>query len=217
MPQMRRKTMGRPREFDLDIVLDAALRLFWEQGYEGTSYRDLTEATGVSPSGLYAVFGNKQGLFCKALERYEQFYLKEFERALQQPNARRVIEKYLTDLLDVISSSGNPKGCLVLNGALACSKEAAPVRQILEDLRRKKEDLLSARLQQACSAGEFRANTNAHTLACLVTTYSHGLAVQAASSADHQHLLDSIAQFVDGLPLAERTGRESADRQVVGV
>ena len=62
---------GRPRAFDMDKALDAALDLFWRKGYEGTSIADLTKAMGINPPSLYAAFGGKETLFHQALDRYE--------------------------------------------------------------------------------------------------------------------------------------------------
>lgn len=62
--------MPRPRTFDPDDALDAAMRLFWERGFAEASYDDLTKATGVSRKGLYSTFGDKHALFVKVLSRY---------------------------------------------------------------------------------------------------------------------------------------------------
>jgi AcrR family transcriptional regulator len=61
---------GRPRAFDEEEVLDVAMRLFWEHGFDGTSMSELTEAMGINRRSVYAAFGNKEALFTAALERY---------------------------------------------------------------------------------------------------------------------------------------------------
>ena len=61
---------GRPRQFDMDQALDAALNIFWQKGYEGTTLPDLTRAMRINRPSLYAAFGNKQSLFKKVLQRY---------------------------------------------------------------------------------------------------------------------------------------------------
>ena len=63
---------GRPREFDVEEALAAALHVFWEKGYEGASLTDLTEAMGITRPSLYAAFGNKEDLFKRALDLYER-------------------------------------------------------------------------------------------------------------------------------------------------
>src|SRR5918911_4969410 len=91
---------GRPREFDVDDALAAALRVFWTKGYEGTSLNDLTEAMGITRPSLYAAFGNKESLFRKALDLYEREKLEYIGRALEQPTARGVAEALLRGAVD---------------------------------------------------------------------------------------------------------------------
>ena len=87
--------MGRPREFDLDQALDQALEVFWRNGYEGASIADLTAAMGINPPSLYAAFGNKAGLFRKALDRYVEQRTKFWHDAFEAPTARGVVEHLL--------------------------------------------------------------------------------------------------------------------------
>src|SRR4051794_13410816 len=92
-PSGAKAPKGRPREFDADQALDAALMLFWRHGYEGTSLAALTEAMGINVPSLYAAFGNKEALFRKALDRYVQRPASYLPNALKEPTARRAVEQ----------------------------------------------------------------------------------------------------------------------------
>ena len=88
-------TIGRPREFDPETAIVQAMRLFWRKGYEGTSLSDLTEELGITRPSLYAAFGNKEALFLKALDRYDQETSRFIEPALNAPTARELAEGLL--------------------------------------------------------------------------------------------------------------------------
>lgn len=62
--------MSRTKEFDPDVVLDRAMELFWERGFEATSMALLTERLGIGRASLYATFGDKHQLYLAALRRY---------------------------------------------------------------------------------------------------------------------------------------------------
>src|SRR5947209_18177656 len=93
--------LGRPREFDVEKALDAALLLFWRRGYEGTSLAALTSAMGINVPSLYAAFGNKEALFRKVLERYLQRPASYLPTALQEPTARRHAEQLFRGAIDM--------------------------------------------------------------------------------------------------------------------
>jgi len=122
---------GRPRTFDLDRALDAALLLFWRHGYEGTSLAALTKAMDINVPSLYAAFGNKESLFRKALDRYIQKPASYLRKALEQPTARRVAEKAFRGAIDMVMHPGHPNGCLLVHGALATNPEANSIRKEL--------------------------------------------------------------------------------------
>src|SRR3546814_8643781 len=94
------KARGRPREFDPDKALASALHVFWQQGYEGASMTELTEAMGITKPSLYTCFGNKEALFKKALDLYEREKLCYVSTALEAPTARGVVERLLSGALD---------------------------------------------------------------------------------------------------------------------
>src|SRR6059058_4783820 len=113
-------TVGRPRAFDVDEALDQALKVFWRKGYEGASLPDLTKAMGINRPSLYAAFGNKEALFRKAIDRYLEGPACYVREALREPTARVVVERLLRASIDLVTDSRNPRGCFMVQGALAC-------------------------------------------------------------------------------------------------
>jgi AcrR family transcriptional regulator len=180
--------MGRPREFDVDEALDLALEVFWRQGYAGTSLSDLTDAMGITRPSLYATYGNKEELFLKVLDRYENTCMSFMREALNEPTARAVVEKWLYGAADAQTDPSHPSGCLGMNGALACSDEVEPIREELVGRRLAAEAVLRRRLEEAKTAGDLPDDADPAGLASYVTTIGQGMATQAASGASRETL-----------------------------
>ncbi len=191
---------GRPRTFDAETALDKAMKVFWEKGYEGSSLPELTEAMGMNRPSLYAVFGNKENLFRMALERYGASHDPLFNAALEQPTARAVVEHFLRGNADAQTETENPHGCLVINGALACSDDALPIRDSLIERRAASEAKLRARLQRAKADGDLLADSCSGQMARYVMTVSNGMAVQAAAGATREQLQEVVDQVLRGWP-----------------
>src|SRR3954471_13792358 len=116
--------LGRPRTFDMEKALDQALKVFWRKGFEGTSLPDLTAAMGINRPSLYAAFGNKQSLFRKAVERYEERSAGQVRQALEGPDVRVAVKAVLRRNIEAITDSRSPRGCFMVQGALACGDDA---------------------------------------------------------------------------------------------
>ena len=181
-------TAGRPREFDVDKALDAAMHVFWQKGYEGTSLTDLTDAMGINRPSLYAAFGNKEELFRKAFTRYIAGPAAVVGRALEEPKARRVVEKMLEGSIALLTCPENPGGCLLVQSALSCGDSAEPVRQELVTLRREGELALRERLTRAKADGDLPGDADPADLARYIVTVIHGMSVQAAGGARRPEL-----------------------------
>ncbi len=192
--------MGRHREFDLDKALDAALTMFWQKGYEGTSFEDLTRVTGVARPGLYAAFGNKEALFRKALDRYDAKYMTFMSDALGEPKVYDVIRRILEGSVKVQTLGGSSRGCLGVNGAVACSDEAEPIRQELIARRNATEAALRARLKRARQEGDLPPSADCAMLAGYVMTVSQGMAVQAKAGASKATLAAIVAHVLATWP-----------------
>jgi len=64
--------MARPREFDRDAALAAAINVFWSRGFAATSTEDLVQAMGIGRQSFYNTFGDKRRLYLEALETYQR-------------------------------------------------------------------------------------------------------------------------------------------------
>lgn len=192
--------MGRHREFDVEKALDAALCVFWRKGYEGASYTDLTEATGVERPALYSAFGNKEALFRQALERYVELYADHIPDALAQPTARAVAERVLYGAVALNTRYPAHSGCMVLNGVLAGSDDAEPVRQVLIEARAATEDQIRERFERAQAEGDLPEDARPDALAAFVMAVMHGMAVQAKAGFSRDTLEAVAAQALRAFP-----------------
>jgi len=192
--------MGRHREFDVEKVLDAVLCVFWRKGYEGASYVDLTEAAGVERPALYAAFGNKEAMFRRALARYEERFLDFIPEALARPTSREVAAQLLYGTADLNTRDCNHTGCLGINGVLAGSDEAEPVRQALIDFRAAGETRLRERFERAQAEGDLPATAKPAALAAFLMAVTHGMAVQAKAGFSREQLQEVAEQALATWP-----------------
>ena len=179
---------GRPREFCVDQALAEALHVFWAKGYDGASMTDLTEAMGITKPSLYAAFGNKEALFHKALDLYEQEKLEYGRAALEQPTARKVAEYYLRNAIDVHGGASDPKGCMGLISSLACSPEAESIKADVVRRRASSQRLLVERFERAKAEGDIPAHVDAEGLTSVLYALLQGITVQAGAGATHAEL-----------------------------
>lgn len=193
---------GRPRAFDQDAALDRAMRVFWEKGYEGASLAALTEAMGISRPSLYAAFGDKEALCCKAIERYVSIHEARLQAAIGETTARGVIERVWLSGGAAALGSRDPRGCFLVQGALACGDENEPVRRALAEERRRSETVLRERFERAVEEGDLPTSIDPGALAGYVMAVNFGLAVHSAGGAERTRLkaIAEMAVRMLGLP-----------------
>jgi AcrR family transcriptional regulator len=179
---------GRPCGFDKGEALEAAMRVFWEKSYEGATLTELTEAMGVNRSSMYAAFGDKESLFTLTVARYAAGPVSYMQEALKQPTLRSVVEALLRGTAEFLGASSNPRGCLMVHGALATGAAAEPARQAMIHWRRQGEAAIRKRIQQAWAVGELDPKVDPADYARFLATIVAGLAVQAVNGATRAEL-----------------------------
>lgn len=182
---------GRPHLFDRQVALDAAMKLFWERGYEGTSFSDLTEAMNISPSTFYNSFGSKEQLF----EETVQYFLfgpnsEWMSQILSSPENTRTVFKRLTEKVAIeYTSPKSPAGCMISLAATHVSPELQSVRDMMVKYRAGFEQMLAERLQQGVKVGDLPKDTDVELLAGFFGTLFRGMAVQARDGKSQENLL----------------------------
>ncbi len=172
---------GRPREFDRADAVRAAVRLFWEHGYEATSLAQLRAAMGdLSAASFYAAFGSKEGLFREAVAEYAATFGRVTDplRDRSLP-PRAAVERALRASARMQADPAHPLGCLVAQGMTNCSPENEPVGVVLAAERDANRRGLLACVRRAVAAGTLSAGTDAAGLAAMFNTFLLGLSAQA--------------------------------------
>ncbi|MEU5924433.1 MULTISPECIES: TetR/AcrR family transcriptional regulator [Streptomyces] len=193
MDTHRKASIGRPRGFDADEALERAMRVFWEQGYEGASLTDLTSAMGITRTSMYAAFGNKEDLFRRALERYTEGPASYAARALREPTARQVATAFLDGSVRATTRPDCPAGCLGVQGSLAAGAPGRNAREALVAWRDEGVSHLRDRFQRAVGEGDLPPDTDPELLARYLMTVANGIAVQAVGGAPR----DDLRQVAD--------------------
>jgi AcrR family transcriptional regulator len=180
--------LGRPVAFDKEAALDAAMRLFWERGYEGTSMADLSQAMGIHPSSIYAAFGDKQALFALAATRYAAGPAQYMMKALEQPTFRGFIVAAFDDTVEFLSSKQHPSSCFTLTAAMSCGSDTQAAKELMRRMRLQNEAAIKTRLLRARKTGEFPKDENVDDYARYLSSVLSGLAVQAANGSTRAEL-----------------------------
>src|SRR6202020_2543917 len=110
---------GRPREFDMDVALDQAIRVFCEQGYNATSIGDLMDAMGLASGSIYKAFRDKRAVFLAALDRHILLRKEQIAAAARSSKpARERLRDVLAHFVEVSKGIEGRRGCLVVGSAV---------------------------------------------------------------------------------------------------
>ncbi|MFJ8673490.1 TetR/AcrR family transcriptional regulator [Streptomyces sp. NPDC093589] len=172
---------GRPRAFDVEAVLEAAMLLFWEQGYEATSLAQLRAATGLSSASLYGAFGSKEGLFRQVVEHYMKGpggAVDVIEDETVSP--REAVAGLLHRSIDMQADSSHPTGCLVaLSGTMRAPGEGhAGVRAAVAARREADRVRIRACVERGIAAGELDADADVDGVTTMIHSFLLGLSTQ---------------------------------------
>jgi len=186
--------VARPRSFDEDEALDAAIACFWSRGLEATSVRDLAEHMGIRGPSLYNAFGDKRALFARALERYATRTMRERIALLErQHNTKTAIRTFIQDAIDRSVSDPHRRGCLLVNSALEVAPHDKELRARIAAYLDEIGTFFRRNIAAAQAAGTVSATVDRADTAKLLLGVVLGIRVLARTNPDRA-LLEGVAR-----------------------
>lgn len=195
-----RKPRGRPRSFDREAALNAAMEVFWSKGYEATSIADLTEAMGINPPSLYAAFGDKEKLFLATIEHYVAS--RSDELCPEYATAREAVEAYLRFKADILTGSDHPRGCMLMVAFFTVANASPALQAVLARKRAEARDYMKQRIRKGIEAGDVLQGTDPGALADFYAAVTNGMAQQARDGASKKSLVATIERAMLAFPSA---------------
>jgi len=192
---------GRPREFDREAALEAAMFLFWRKGFEAASMQDLCEAMGVRSPSLYAAFESKEALYLAAIKHYVLIHGQPvWDRLADGATAREGIENLLAAAVETLPKSRmTPAGCMAVLAAVS-DEWPAPIAREIRKVRLDMLGSLRARLEAAVANGELAATTDIEALSRFYLSVFQGMAIQAKDGATPAQLKDAAEEAMAAWP-----------------
>lgn len=185
--------MARPKTFDRDAVLDKAMRVFWRQGYEATSVRDLVTATGINRASMYDTFGDKRGLFLASVDRYVNAITAMRLGMLDAPGpALATLRAFFDDLIRFSIGEGRRLGCMMTNTSVELAPHDEEIGTLMAEALGRVEDAFFRLLTRAEAQGEIPPGRDLRAHARFLLATLNGLRVLARAKPDEAALRDVV-------------------------
>jgi TetR/AcrR family transcriptional repressor of nem operon len=172
--------MARPKEFDPDVAVGAALDLFWRQGYGATTPAELLDALKIGKGSLYNTFESKQGLFARALRRYGDERIANLVTVLGRPGRVKArLEAALERLAATENAHLSRRGCMAVNTVAERGQVDDGTLAIVRTVFDRMERTLQTTIEEGQRTGELEKTTSAEDLASLFVAVIIGMTVIA--------------------------------------
>lgn len=188
---------GRPKEYDDTQVIESAMNVFWDNGYEASGTQALCDATGLGRGSLYHAFGNKQGLYQKALRHYQEIgihYQKEILFATI-PAKERLLN-FLKWGISIDLDTDNQRGCLALHSVLERNFKDPEIQEINQHYLLRLGAMIEKVITEGTQNGEFPPTTDVSTSSKAFLAGYYGLRILGITMPDLTYLTQAAEGIV---------------------
>jgi TetR/AcrR family transcriptional repressor of nem operon len=191
---------GRPLQYDPDQALDAAMHVFWLQGYNATTLRDLLKAMRLSKSSFYQGFRSKKELFLRCVNQYSDgmsaLLLSSLDRA---GSGREFIEELLLDYASEARRDEYRGGCMLMNTATEfAQKDPEIAARITTGYERLRVPLKSA-LLRGKGEGDIATKMDPEVLANYLISSIAGLQIVVKGGASEKEVKEIVGVIMKAL------------------
>ncbi|GGG59316.1 TetR/AcrR family transcriptional regulator [Paenibacillus radicis (ex Gao et al. 2016)] len=192
--------MSRPREFDYDTVLHAAIDIFREYGYYASSYDILTKGTKLNKQSLYGAFGDKKALFSKSLSLYNANFLERFQQLLSHGTTALETLRYWQQHF-LPSNYDHRYGCLIVNSTLELqnSSESSSVKFEFDHMFQRMKEMLEVVISKGQQEGSVILKLSSEQLSNHLVNTIIGLRVLVRSGAPKEQLQSQLDTAIEML------------------
>ncbi|WP_126453957.1 TetR/AcrR family transcriptional regulator [Sulfuriflexus mobilis] len=190
--------MGRSKEFDPDEVLDKAMHLFWEKGYEATSMKELEQGLGINKFSIYNTFGNKHALFLATLKRYAAGAGQVLLDSLVAEDGIKSLHRFFDVLQGVLENQSVVNGCFLLNTSMELCSADLEARSVIQGFAHHHEDAFYAVLKNAQQRAELPGDMDLKEFSHFLLTVSRGM-VATAKIEQGTRMVKSNVQCIKAL------------------
>lgn len=182
--------MSRPKEFSETEVLDKAVKLFSQKGYNGISMQDLVDGLKLNRSSIYDTFGDKEQLFVAALKHYRQAYTQKMLDIINESEDIKTTIKELLQYIQQDVAENKKTGCMMVNTAVELTGMEPFISNIVQENMTAIEEALAKKIQNARRSGTIKKEHNAKALARQLTNTINGLRISEKLGADRNYYSD---------------------------
>ena len=193
--------MPRPKSFQTEEVLDRAIGVFWDKGYDAASVDDLTKAMGINRFSMYNEFGDKHGLFVSAMRKYHEEWR---ETSLAQMHASEggldEIASMLNAAVDAALSHATERcGCVMVLTAVTQAPHDPEVASLVSEHHKAYVGALESMLSKAKERSELPERASTLDAARFLSAVAQGLIVAAAGGQSRTALRRTVRHAIDSL------------------
>ena len=141
--------------------------LFWERGYEGTSFDDLIAAMGISASSFYNSFGSKEALYCEATQSYLEWAGHWFFAILNDPSidTKTAFARLFESTAEEFTRGDHPLGCMISLAGTHCAPGMKSIREMMAEHRAFSEGAMADAHSKGRCDGDVPVETDCDMLA----------------------------------------------------